>query len=183
MKKFAGALLLSAAISTPALAGDVGTFYGGIDMGTWAMSNTGFPNPGMFRVTGGYRFAPNLSGELGIAGAGESVICDGAGCLIYNQGALTLAAVGTFPVNNQFDLFGKVGVSSISGKLTGTGWYAGTYAKESTGNLMFGFGGQFNFNKKVGLRLQYESLGKSKSDPAATGVDVTVTSLGVYYNF
>ena len=41
----------------------------------------------------------------------------------------------------------------------------------------------FNFNKKVSMRVQYESLGKSKADPAASGVDVTVTSLGVYYNF
>ena len=178
MKKIASALLLSAAISAPAFAADVGTFYGAIDYGTWSMSPSGGSDPGAFSISGGYRFMPNVAVEVGYSMVGD--ITFSGTSLTYAQSAFKGAAVGTYAINNQFDVFGKLGLAMVSGELSCTGC---TTSSATTSSLMYGIGGQYNISKEVGVRLQYESLGKSKGSSSATGVDVAVTSIGVVYNF
>ena len=184
MKKITSALLLLAVFAAPAMAAEPGRFYGSIDLGRWNMKDSNFPDPGVFVVTGGFQIAPQFAVELGLYGAGESVVYyPGSGSQIANQSAFTAAAVGTLPINERFQLFGKLGASFITAKITGTGAYAGTYTKETTTNAVVGLGGQINFTKRFGMRLQYEALGKSKASPTDPGVDVTVSSIGLTYNF
>ena len=184
MKKIAIAVLLSAFVVAPAFAANAGTAYMGLDYGTWSMSdNTGFSDPGVLTFSGGYRFTPNMAAEVGYAMAGDTTLSDPFGSVTYKQSALKIAAVGTYPVNNQFDLFGKLGLAMVSGELSGTGFYSFVNYSATTNNLMYGLGGQFNVNPQFGIRLQYESLGKSKASSTATGVDVTVVSVGALFNF
>lgn len=184
MKKIASALLLSAALAVPAMAAQPGNFYGAVDVGNWNMKNSVVPDTSAFSIAGGYRFTPQVAAEIGLHWAGDSTIYYGGwDSQTFSQSALTAAAVGRLPLNQQFELFGKLGVSFITVKTTGTGFYAGYYPKETTSNLMLGFGGQVNFNKSFGLRLQYEALGKAKASPIDPGVDVTITSIGLVYNF
>lgn len=184
MKKLISAVVISAAISTPALAANAGTGYIAADYGQWSMSNAGLlPNPGVLTLSGGYHFTPNIGIEAGYAIVGDSTVSDPFGSITYSQSAVKVAAVGTFPVNPQIDVFGKLGLISVSGSLSGTGFYAGTSGSASTSSVMYGIGGQFNINQNVGIRVQYESLGKTKASSAATGADVTSFSAGVVYTF
>jgi len=182
MKKLASVLLLSSALAAPALAADPG-FYGAVDLGRWSMNNSNYADPGVLALSGGYRFAPQFAVEIGLLGAGESTLAYVGGTTTATQSALTAAAVGILPVNDKFEFFGKAGLSFITAKITGTGIYAGTYSKETTTNLMLGFGGQVNFNRNLGLRLQVEGLGKAKASATDPGTDVTVTSLGLVFKF
>lgn len=182
MKKFVAALLLSSVLAAPALAADPG-FYGAIDLGRWSMKDSNYADPGVFAISGGYRFMPQFAVEIGLLGAGESTLVYSGGTTTANQGAVTAAAVGILPLNDRVEFFGKLGLSFITAKVTGTGTYAGVYTKETSTNLLLGFGGQVNFNKNLGLRLQVEGLGKAKASATDTGADVTVTTLGLVYNF
>jgi OmpA-OmpF porin, OOP family len=182
-KKIAVAFLLSAVFAAPALAAEPRTFYGAIELGTWTQKDSGFANPGVVVVTGGYRLTSQVAFELGLYLPGYTTIDYGAGNTVTaKQSAFKAAVVGTLPVSEKFDLFGKVGFSSVYGQQDGTGIYSTTYST-TTSNVMYGLGGQFNINKSFGLRLQYESLGQRKLAPTATAVDISVTSLGLVYNF
>lgn len=184
MKRFATALLLSAAVAAPAVAADAGTFYGAIDLGRWNLKNSSYADTGVLVISGGYRMTPQVAAEIGLYGAGDTTLYyGGSTSTTASQGALTAAAVGRLPLNEKFELFGKLGMAFVTAKITGTGSYAGYYTKETTNNLMVGFGGQVNFSKSLGLRLQYEALGKVKASPTDSGADVTVTSMGLVYSF
>ncbi len=181
MKKIASALLLSAAISAPAFAADANTGYVALDYGTWSMSNVApLPNPGALTFSGGYYFTPNVGVEAGFVLVGDSTVTYPGGQTTYSQSAVKVAAVGTVPVAPQLDIFGKLGFDSISGTLSQTGF---ADQSASTGNLMFGIGAQYNFDKQIGMRVQYESLGKSKASSTGTSTDITMFSIGVVFHF
>jgi OOP family OmpA-OmpF porin len=92
-----------------------------------------------------------------------------------------VAAVGTFPMNPQFDLIGKLGFSNNSEKLTGTGGFAALNTSESKTDLLIGVGAQYNVTSQVGIRAQYESFGKF--DSYSNPVKASVFSVGVAYTF
>jgi OOP family OmpA-OmpF porin len=181
MKKIASALLISAAISAPALAAEPGTGYFALDYGSWAMANASpFPNPGVLTFSGGYHFTENVGMEVGYAMVGDSTVNYGFGSTTIGNSALKFAAVGTLPVSPEFDVFGKVGIAMITGTLTDT--FLGSYSA-TTNNVMFGIGGQFNMSRDMGIRFQYEKLGKTKAQTGATGLDVTSFSVGIVFGF
>ena len=181
MKKIAVALLLSAAISAPAFAANPNTAYVAVDYGTWTMANAGvLPNPGVLTLSGGYHFTQNVGVEVGVALVGDSTVFYPGGQTTYSQSAVKAAVVGTLPVAPQLDVFGKLGFDAISGTLTDT--FAGS-TSTSTTNLMFGIGAQFNIDNHMGVRVQYEVLGKTKAQFNATGADVTSFSAGFVYTF
>lgn len=196
MKKIAIVALLSAFVATPALADNAGKFYVAGDLGAVSFSNstgpnggTAFPNPKAIRISGGYHFSPMLGIEAGYNVIGDSTLNFVGGSVTAKNSALQVAAVGTFPVASAFDLFGKLGVSLNSNKLTGTGNNAVINSSTSSTTLMFGIGGQYNINKQFSVRAQYEDFGKIKTNDgpvppvAAWTVGTTMFSIGGVYNF
>lgn len=183
MKKIISAALLATAVTTPVLAADQGQSYIAIDTATYAMSNTGFKDPGSVDIVGGYYFANNMGIEVGYMMVGDSTLVDSVGTLTYAQSVVHGSGVFYFPVNDAFEAFAKLGFSSINGKLTGTGSYSAYNYSASTSNLTYGIGAQYKFTPQVAAKLQYEALGKSKAQSTASGVDVTRLSIGVVYNF
>ncbi len=183
MKKIVTVLILSAAISTPAFAANSGG-YVTADYGTLSMSDAGLlPNPGAVRVTGGYRFNPNFAIEAGYMAIGDSTVSTSFGDLTYQQGSLQAFGVIFLPLGSSFDLFGKIGVASNYGKLTGTGIYSVLNSDAVTTNATYGIGGQFKFNHLVSMRVQYENFGKSKADSAASGAGLSRLSAGLVFTF
>ena len=184
MKKLAGALLLSAASIAPAFAADQGG-YVAVDLGsaTFSGANFGglsgtlpFPNPGTFQLGGGFRFDQNLGVEGGLVFVGDSTINSSGGLTeTLKTSAIYIAAVGTLPVSDQFDLFGKLGLSSTRVDYSSNFFPSAT---TSTGNLMFGLGGQFNINPNFGIRVQYENFGKADF-PSGTFLVGQTTSIGL----
>ena len=178
MKKILVASLLSSLFVMPAFAAAPGG-YVAADLQNWSATNTGpSGNPGMgVRIGGGYRFTPNVGVEVDYAQSGSSSAYFGT---TYKVSATQLAVVGTYPINPQFDVFGKVGMSANKISLSAAG--AGTCNNCSKTDVLVGVGGQYNINQQVGIRLQYESLGKA-SNSGSNDMTVSTLSLGAVYAF
>lgn len=173
MKKLLAAALLCSAAATPALAQNY-RYYGALDYGTLNMSGAGsYSSPGALTLSGGYHLMPNVAGEAGITLIGDTTAnIPGAGRVNFSQSIVSAVAVGTMPINANFNVFGKAGVGLHNGEINGL-----------PDDLIFGFGGQFVLNPKLGFRLQYESLGRTKVSNTSTRADLTRLSLGATYNF
>ena len=180
MKKIAIAVLLSAFIAAPALADNTGKFYVAGDLGTATYSNMSpFPNPGVIRIAGGYHFSPALAVEVGYSKFGDSTVTVvGVGSATVSASSFQIAAVGSLPLNPQFDLIGKLGLANNSADATNT---FGMSASTSQSDLMFGLGAQFHVNSQLSVRLLYDNYGKFED--ASNPMKATSISLGVAYNF
>jgi OmpA-OmpF porin, OOP family len=185
MKKIVIATLLSAFIAAPAVAADEG-FYVGADLGAVSYSNAtvpnqteSYPNPGSVRIAGGYNFVPYLGVEVAYSVIGDSTVDYSNASTILKASVLQVAAVGTYSINDKFDVFGKLGMASNSVKVSGSGAAAGLGGSASTTNLMFGFGGQYNINQHFGIRAQYVDFGKAKMTATLSGVAQTPSSIGI----
>jgi OOP family OmpA-OmpF porin len=167
-------------VSASAFAGNSGTYYGAIDYQAMTLKQpTGgvLKNPdASFRLAGGYNFSPILAVEVGYSKIGD-MTC--SGCVTVKTVSLQVAAVGTYSINSSFDLFGKLGVAMNSVTLSAP------VANTTLGSneLLYGIGGQYNINKKMGVRVQYESLGKFLSLAGAGDYSLTAISVGAVYNF
>jgi len=193
VKKIVIVALLSAFAATPALADNTGRFYVAGDLGPVSLSNTTVPpvgsytattfqNPNMIRIAGGYHFSPMMAVEIGYAKFGDSTISyPGIGDATLAMHSFQVAAVGTFPLNPQFDLIGKLGFSNNTEKLTGTGGFANINTSESKTDLLIGIGAQYNVTSQVGIRAQLERFGKY--DSFSSPVRASVLSVGVAYTF
>lgn len=190
MLKFVVALLLSVFVATPALADNTGKYYIAGDLGAAKYTNVTvgagtYPNPGMVRIAGGYHFSQALAVEVGIAGFGDSTLTSGTASGTVTASSFQIAAVGSLPLNPQFDLIGKVGIASnknqIDAKLLGVTVASVSSSKSS---LLVGFGGQYHINSQVSVRAQFESFG-SFGNFGTTGQEMKVSavSVGVAYDF
>lgn len=161
MKKIAITLLLSAFVAVPAVAADM---YVGVNVGSAKIDSPGFDTTTSFALLGGYTFNENFAAEVAYSNFGSKDIGFG---LTYKSSALSLSGVGSLPLNEQFSVFGKLGIASTTLELTG-------FPSESKSDLTYGFGGQFNVNKQIGIRLGYDvyKVGSGSS------VDQKVTSIG-----
>lgn len=178
MKKIAFAALLSAFIATPALADNTGKMYIAGDLGPATYSNISpFPNPNVIRFALGSHFNPNLAAEVGYSVFGDSTITGPGGSATVSASAFQIAAIGSLPLNPQFDLTGKLGFSHNSAK--GGGLAAGM--STSNNSVLFGVGAQYHMTSQVSLRVQYDDYGDFES--ASAPMKATALSLGLVYNF
>lgn len=189
MNKIFTAAALAIFIATPTFAADnSGKFYGAIDYGTLAMANWTLENPKSLSFSAGYHFSPIWAVEGGYTSVAESSFSsNGTGNFTYSQSIWSAAAVGTYAVNDTFEVFGKLGLGIVSAKaaVTGTTTLNGvtnTSLSANTSSVIYGIGAQYNVSKQVGIRAQYESLGKTTPD-SSTGLDLTRVSVGLVYNF
>ncbi len=95
------------------------------------------PNGGIAgRLAIGYQFNPNLAVELGylelskLKTTSPNITVHGEwyapGSITLNQNAIDVAAKGILPINDKFNVYGKLGVAYLSSDLT--------YLNEHTGN-------------------------------------------------
>lgn len=179
MKKFAITALLSVFVATPALADNTGKMYIAGDLGSATYSNMSpFPNPGVVRFAVGSHFSPNVAGEIGYSKFGDSTLTGPGGSATISASSFQIAAIGSLPLNPQFDLTGKLGLSHNSAE--GTSSFGGL-GSVSQNSLIFGVGAQFHLNSQTSLRAQYDDYGDFES--GASPMKATAVSLGVVYNF
>jgi OmpA-OmpF porin, OOP family len=123
-----------------------------------------------YRVFGGYKFHPNIAVEGGYAPLGEtSASVGGLGSVTAEANAWDIVGVGSFPLGNNFSILGKLGFYNAEVKLGGL-----VSGKKTTTDLTYGIGGQYDFNRNLGLRLEWNRYSKVKA-PDATGGGVAVT--------
>ncbi|MFA6902910.1 MAG: outer membrane beta-barrel protein [Gallionellaceae bacterium] len=168
MNKIAYAALLFIASIHSAIASDM---YIGLKLGNTKhdISVSGYTetasSAGLFA---GYSMSPNLAIEAETTNLGS--ISSGAAKI----SALSLSAVGTHNFDEQVSLFGKLGVASTREEVS-------TVVANKAG-LTFGFGGQYNVNKTIGLRLGWDryTYGGEKGLYEGTA---SMTSLAVLIRF
>lgn len=188
---------ITAIIAILALAGastafaEGGKYYGAIDLGGTAYSGANitingvantFPNPGVFSISGGYRFKPNFAVEIGYNGLGDSKLTSTTGDVTLSTKSVTVAAVGAYSLNKDFDLTGKLGfaANSYTESTTGTLRFSdgSTSQSGSSSGMNYGIGGLYHATEAVGVRFGYESFGT-----IATGVTSTAVKVGVALDF
>jgi len=179
------ALIFGATIS-PVMAEN---FYGALDLGQTTAKDacTGLPagvsgcedTASMFRVAGGYQFAPMWGVEISYGDYGKASAGTGFGISIdWQLSGFQVSGTGTFPLGDAFSLIGKLGIASTDLKLSG----GGSSLSATSTNLAYGIGAQYDFTKNISVRAQYEDLGNVGDDNTGKS-KVTLLSAGVVYKF
>jgi len=104
----------------------------------------------VFQQFGGYRFTPHWSLDFGYAGSSQS-------------NAWTVSGSGMLPIGRSFSLQGRFGLAvpsseySLSSATGALSTLASLDPARIRSNLLWGFGGQYDFNPNVGLRMDFNS--------------------------
>ena len=158
-KKWLVAVLGSAALilSAGAIAQQtVPGFYAGLDVG---QADIGDEDDTAFKLYGGYQFHRNIAAEIGY-----SRLLDKGG---VEATAIEVVAVGIFPVANQLSILGKLGFANIDVEVGG-------FSDDST-ELTYGLGVQYDFNRNLGARAQWQRYD--------TESEVDLFTIGIVYKF
>lgn len=183
--------LLAAAPVAQAQQADAGMYLGGAigqgEAGNWC--DTGGA-PGGFALTScddkdtawkaflGYRFNRNFAAEATYINFGEytASVTFGGSTATVNADATGwgLAVLGIYPLNNNFELFGKLGFmrgeSEADVTIGGSSFQVGDKGTE----LHYGVGGIYNFSRNLGVRVEWENVNDA---------DLSVLSIGLQYRF
>lgn len=126
-------------------------------------------------IEGGYT-------DFGSKGYNYTAANGTAGRLESDSHSFYVAGKGTMPVNEQFNVFGKLGVSRNHGSVDATG-AAATAGLGGSGNksaLYASIGGEYAVAKNVAVSLEYEHYGKNDIDQGRKTGAITA---GLKYNF
>lgn len=153
MNKFLSTLILGTALSTSAMAAGPGAYVSG-DLGSYSY---GGYSTGALSVSAGLRFTPNLAAEIGLVAPSNYNYVSAGTLYTFDHSVLKAAAVAFLPLNNQLDLFGKLGLARVAWSDVGPGYSM----RGSDINPMLGFGAQLNLNPRLAVRAQYEYYGNN----------------------
>ena len=123
-----------------------------------------------WKVFGGYKMTERLSAEAAYVNLGDIHKTTGGTVQNSDVSALTAAAVAAMPINDQFDIFGKVGVMRWSSD--------NTAGDESGFGMTYGVGAKMNISEKTKLRAEWEKLPSIETAPGEK-TDVNMLSVGV----
>ncbi|MES1982366.1 MAG: outer membrane beta-barrel protein [Pseudomonadota bacterium] len=184
MKKLIAIALLSAtAIPAYAAVGD-GTFYVGADVGQAKASGnvtTGANDTSntAYGLSVGYQFNRNWAAELGYTDFGTLDYGAAAGGGNSKTNAVSLSALGIWPLDNGFSLLGKLGVAGTSVDYSPA--LGGGSTNRRTGAVV-GLGGQYNFTTAFGVRVAYDRFWVGSSSNNTDG-SLNLLTAGVVYRF
>ena len=91
-----------------------------------------------------------------------------------------MAVLGSYPFNEQFSLFGKLGYAMITGKPGGS--CTGCVDAKNRA-LTYGLGGQFNVNPTVGIRLAWDKYKFNDNNGGYGNGDANLYSIGGVFKF
>ncbi len=173
MKKLLSALLISAALTSPAFAtgftdGTVGAKYAVLDLGSISY---GQGNATSVSVGGGFQVHPAVAVEVDYLMGSSTSYGPFNNLSYYKLSALQVMAVGHYTFNDQFSAYAKGGLAMNTQTLTNP--LNGIQYSVSSTDLAVAFGAKFNVNRDFAVRLQYLD----------TGVSSTILSIGAQVNF
>ena len=146
-----------------------------IDSGTVDAKDTGW------KIFGGYMFNRHFGVEAAYLNLGEVSYSGTFGGLPVTGGKVELtgfniAALGSYPLSEQFSVFGKLGLFIWDAEASDTTGGAPFSATADGTDLSFGVGVNYNFTRNLGLRAEWEMF---KTDEA----DATLLSIGAVWRF
>jgi OOP family OmpA-OmpF porin len=136
------------------------------------------------KIYGGVQINPNWAVEAGYTDFGKSnynySVGAANGRVESDAKSFYLAGKGSYPINQQFSVFGKLGVAHNKNDVTATGLAASYNGDSSRNSLYASVGAEYAFNEKVSATLEYEHYGKNDIDVGRRKGAVT---LGANYKF
>ncbi len=168
MKKITIAILMSVFVAGPAVAAETG-FYVGVNAGSAKIDEPGFESTTEYGLLGGYSFNQNFAGEVAYTNFGSK---DYSGLLTVKSNGFSVSGVGSYPFNDMFSVFAKIGLASTELKASGA-----VGGSENNTDLTWGIGGQFNINRQIGIRLGYDLYKVGENVTA----DQKLTSIGLVF--
>lgn len=159
-KKYLLASLFVASLGTTSIAtAGAGDTYAGVSIGNASPDSSGFDSAIGWKIFGGYALNDILAVEGGYVSFGEMdgpTIFSNIATSIEPTG-FEIAAVGNFPINSQFSLFGKVGLLAWDTDINFSGPGGSASASETGTDVFFGLGGQFEISGNLAVRASWES--------------------------
>jgi OmpA-OmpF porin, OOP family len=155
-KKWLVALFSAAAMAFSAgvlAQGAMAGAYVGLDVGRAEIADekdTGF------RIFGGYQFHRSIAAEVAYG-----MLLDKGGVEVTS---MEVAAVGMFPIANQFSIIGRLGFARLEAD-----------PGSNDNDFTFGIGAQYDATRNLGVRLQWQ---RYNTDP-----ELDFLSLGVLWKF
>ncbi|MGJ9416555.1 porin family protein [Massilia sp. CMS3.1] len=148
-KKIAAAAILVAA-SSAAVAVEPQPFYAGIDVGSTKIE--GFDREGGYGAFLGYKFNQSIAIEGGYHRLVDTEFRSGPvrGDVTIDQ--LDLSVIGTLPLSNGFDVYGRLGYNRLEAEAD----VAGFTGKEHDSNALYGLGMGYSFSPVVHARLEVQ---------------------------
>lgn len=140
------------------------------------------------KLFGGYKFSDNWAAELQYFDLGKWRYSDSGITGQAKVQGVSISAVGSYPLSNDFSLLGKVGVSTQNFNAHATDTTNGdtlTLKGHATVPVV-GFGFEYAFNPSMSLRAEYEYFGVPTLARAGTErlkSHTALLSVGVSYKF
>ena len=147
-------------------------FYGGFGLGrTENNAGTVDKKDEGWKLFGGYQVNRNFAVEGGYADLGQAAI-PGA---VLDTSAWFAHAVGILPINEQFGLFGKLGLAMVETDTTGIGTLDST-------SPAFGLGLRYFFTPQFGIRGEWDRF-RAPGSPFTGKSDVDYWSISAVFRF
>lgn len=194
-----GLVAATAGISPVALAQQDAGFYAGGSLGQAKLKDacTGLTDIGFvgscddkdtaWKIFGGYQFNRNLGVEAGYTDLGEATATGTVLGLPVSAKAkakgFEILGVGTFPINEQFAVYGKAGFFRWDVDSSATGGGVSVAIGDKGTDFTFGLGLKYNFTKNVAARLEFQRYNDVGNDATTGQSDVNVWSLGLQFKF
>ncbi len=168
-KKIIAGLLLVANINIAFADNYIGGSFGQSDFNV-----TGYDTSTAYKVYGGTR-STNFGVEAAYHNVGKFITQSIIGEASFNVTGFELSGVGYLPLNDKFELFGKVGAFSWENKLNIKSM--NFIAKDSGTEITYGLGAQYKVMPTLSLRAEYQKFVN------VSVTDISTISLGAAYTF
>jgi OOP family OmpA-OmpF porin len=134
-----------------------------------------------WKIFGGYMFNRHFGIEAAYINAGEVSYSGTFSGFAVTGGkveltAFNVAVLGNLPINEQFSVFGKVGLFSWEAEASDTTGGIPFSGSDDGTDISFGVGVGYNFTPNFGVRAEYELF---QTDDA----DVSLISIGMVWKF
>ena len=147
--------------------------YIGASVGQTDFGVSGIDDGTTMILTGGYEFNQNYALEVSYVDLGEGED-DVAPIWTVDASGFNIAGVGTLPINETFDVFGKIGVFVWDLSIDEDGF--GEIGSDDGTDLSLGVGIAANFTEKFGGVLEYQKFDLG-------GDDVNTLTIGAKLHF
>jgi OOP family OmpA-OmpF porin len=134
-----------------------------------------------FKIFGGYMFNRHFGVEAAYVDLGEVSYSGTFGGAPVTGGKVevsgfNISALGSFPVTEQFSVFGKIGLFLWDAEANDTTGGVPFSASEDGTDVSFGVGVGWQFTRNLGLRAEWEMFKTNEAD-------ATLISVGVLWRF
>lgn len=156
-----------------------------------------------YQVTFGYRFHRFIAAEIGLVQYGSlktslnsDVDVDNSGTFVpvglhynFHVAGPLISAIGTLPIGEKFEFFGRVGLLFASAEREFTSKINGESGISSSGrgdsqNVVYGAGVSWNINQVYTIRAEYQVVnGVGEGDRTGGEEDLRNASLGLIVRF